>query len=523
MDSGASFFARNIVAVYFVYGLAFFSMGLALWLESGRTSEFRLARAIGPLAGFGIVHGLHEWFEMFQRLASAGVGNIPPWMLLEEVRIGHLLVSFVLLVVFGVRLLYSGLREAGNERLFAYATAITLTLVWLASVLATHRLYHPTGVDFTTALDVLARYILGVPGASLAAWAMILERRTFRQRGMETAAQAILWAAVALGLYGVVGQLFPRPSYLFPANVVNAELFQRLFGIPIQLFRAVMAAAVAVAMIRTLRAFEVERQQRLLAAQEARLAAQQEAMATQQRAQAATEALYQELRARDALRQQLLHQVVTAQEKERQRVARELHDGPGQTLTALGLGMAALGESLKADPALAGRQAADLKTLNAQALQELHEVIADLRPSVLDNLGLAPALRGQIQSFEVRSGVKTQLVIDGQRRPMDPEMETVVFRIAQEALTNVTKHAAAQNVRVQVTYREDSLQLAVQDDGRGFDPQAALHTNGARRTAWGLLGIQERASLVGGSCRIASRPGAGTTIEVTIPYGTEGR
>lgn len=129
MDSGASFSARNIVAVYFVYGLAFFSMGLALWLESGRTSEFRLARAIGPLAGFGIVHGLHEWFEMFQRLASAGVDNIPPWMLLEEVRIGHPLVSFVLLVIFGVRLLYSSLRDTGNEQLFAYGAAGALVIV----------------------------------------------------------------------------------------------------------------------------------------------------------------------------------------------------------------------------------------------------------------------------------------------------------------------------------------------------------------------------------------------------------
>ena len=101
----AIFFENNIVVIYFFYGLAFFCMGLFVWLESGRASSFRLARAMGPLAGFGIIHGLHEWFAMFQRMQDTA--NIPEWLLSDSLRLAHLVVSFLLLIVFGIRLVYA--------------------------------------------------------------------------------------------------------------------------------------------------------------------------------------------------------------------------------------------------------------------------------------------------------------------------------------------------------------------------------------------------------------------------------
>lgn len=529
MNTVAEFFQHNIIVIYFFYGLAFFSMGLVVWLESGRTSEFRIARAMGPLAGFGIIHGLHEWFEMFQRLGEAQATNIPAWLLLDNVRIGHLVLSFLLLVIFGVRLIYSSRKEDGNEHLFAYLSAGALLVVWLVSVAITRRLY-ARPADLIAVQDVLARYILGIPGALLAAWAIVLEQRTFKVRGMPGFGRDLLRAALALILYGVVGQLFPRPSFLFPANIVNSELFLALFGVPIQLFRAFIAAVMALFVIRALRAFDLERQQRLLAANEARLAAQQEALAVQQQARAETEQLnrelqaamqdlsilYQEVQRREALRGELLHQVVSAQEHERQRIARELHDGTGQTLTALGLGIAAASENMQVDPELAGRQLRELRHFSDRALQELRDVIGNLRPSILDDLGLVPALQSQAQEFEARTGVRTTFVVNGRRRRMQPEIETVVFRIAQEALTNVAKHAAATAATMELTFADDALHLMVKDDGRGFDPAAALHTN-ARRRAWGLLGMQERVALVGGSWTVESQPGQGTTIQVTVP------
>ena len=516
MDPVTEIFTQNIVVVYFVYGLAFFSMGLVVWLESRRNSEFRIARAMGLLAGFGILHGLHEWFEMFQILSQSETTNIPGWLLLDEIRIPHLVLSFLLLAIFGVRLQYAIHRKDGHEQRFAYVAAAALFAIWLASVLITRAVYEPNQAAIVTASDVLARYIIGIPGAILAAWAIILEQRSFKSKGMAGFGRDLRWAAWALILYGIVGQLFPKESFLFPSTVLNSQLFLDLFGIPVQFFRAVQAMIMAFFVFRALRAFEVERQQRLDSAHEARLAAQRQALETQKQAQRATDQLNRELRERETLLGQLLQKVVSAQEGERERIARELHDGTGQILTALGLGLAAAGESIRSDPDLATKQLSELKHLNAEALQELHDLIGDLRPAILDDLGLIPALKGQVREFEARTGVEAAFRVEGKRRPLRPDIETIVFRIGQEALTNIAKHAGAEHVIVELCYNERLLRLVVQDDGQGFDPEEALHVDGPRR-AWGLLGMQERVALVGGACNIESQPGSGTRIEATIP------
>ena len=220
---------------------------------------------------------------------------------------------------------------------------------------------------------------------------------------------------------------------------------------------------------------------------------------------------------REELLGELLHKVVTAQEGERRRIARELHDGTGQILTGLGLGLAAASESLQSDPAVAQKQIVELKGLNAHALEELHHVIGDLRPAVLDDLGLVPALMNQVKQFENRFGVEAEFRTTGPRRRLQPEVETIIFRIGQEALTNIAKHARATKACVELLFHENCMKLIVTDDGCGFNPESELRRDSSNRTAWGLLGIQERASLVGGVCFINSKIGKGTTIHVTVP------
>lgn len=541
MDTITLFFEHNIVVVYFGYGLAFFCMGLAVWLESGHTAEFRMARAMGPLAGFGLVHGLHEWFEMFQRLGRAGATTIPQWLLLDQVRLAHLVLSFVLLIMFGVRLIDYSRQEketpAGPTPPFTFAqlSLSALLLTWGVSLAATWWLYHPTPDQFLTVVDVLSRYILGIPGALLSSWAIVLEQQTFGLRGMSGTGRDLLRAALALVLYGVIGQAFPHQSFLFPSTILNSDWFSQTFGIPIQLFRAFAAMAMAIFVIRALRAFELENQQRLLTANRARLEAQQKTMALQEQSRQETEQLneqlqtamhdlshlYQALQSREAVQRDLLHQVVTAQEHERQRIARDLHDTTGQALTALGLGLAAVGEAVANKPELAIRQLGQLKGLTSQALEELRDLIGNLRPAVLDDLGLVPAVQGFGRDFEGRNGIHTSVTISGRRQRLAPELETIIFRVVQEALTNVARHAAAHNVAIQLTFRPESLSLVIADDGCGFDPQQALQPQ-AKRRAWGLLGMRERIALVQGQCDIQSAPGRGCTLQITIPLEKEG-
>ena len=218
---------RNIVFVYFFYGLAFFAMGLVVILESTRASDFRFARALPALAAFGILHGVHEWFEMFQIFAAheggrtAGLGE-------EWLRIILLVASFLCLLDFGLRLL----PDAENRPTVTLGRVAALTSIYVAGVVVIRLRWTPAPVELQAAADVLARYSLGIPSSLLACWALLRERHDFHLRGMSLYGQDLLWAALAFFVYGVFGQLFTRPSFLYPSLIVNTAMFTRTFGIP---------------------------------------------------------------------------------------------------------------------------------------------------------------------------------------------------------------------------------------------------------------------------------------------------
>ncbi|MBI3363239.1 MAG: sensor histidine kinase [Chloroflexi bacterium] len=494
MHALADFFAQNIILIYFLYGLAFFSMGLAVLLESGKASEIRLARALLPLGVFGLMHGVHEWGEMFQKILAI-TSDYRPLPDQEALRLLWLVVSFAALVVFGMMLIVDSNDPIRSRKV--WLVPVVLTIVWLGGV-PLLRAVAPTTDDWLAAADVWARYTLGIPAGVLAAWGLVRQQRSFREQGLVRFGRDSLWAAVAFGWYGVFGQFFTRPSVMFPSTFLNTDLFLHLFGIPVQLFRAAMATVAAVFVIRSLRAFEVERARRLGELQEAQL---------------------RESERREALRRDLLRQIVTAQEAERQRIARELHDETGQALTALGLGLRSIKSNLKTDPALAERHAAELEALAGRALDDLRHVVSDLRPSQLDDLGLVAALRWYAQEVEARTGMAVQLETRGPRPTLTPELNTVLFRIAQEALTNVVRHARATHAVLRLFFDESEVSLEVVDDGQGFEPEQVFAA-GPGRKPWGLIGMQERATLVGGECRVMSAIGHGTEVMVVVPTGT---
>jgi two-component system, NarL family, sensor histidine kinase UhpB len=202
--------------------------------------------------------------------------------------------------------------------------------------------------------------------------------------------------------------------------------------------------------------------------------------------------------------------ILEAQEAERSRIARELHDETGSALTAILLGLAAIDEAVTLTGA---RQASAALRRNASsALENVGRLAFALRPPALDAFGLAPALKDLCSVLEERGGPKVELQIDlptGTRLPA--KLETAIFRITQEALTNVVKHADADTVRITFAVGERSVLLAVEDDGRGF-----FQARGADG-GFGLIGMRERVASVNGSLDIKSEPGAGTRIAVEIP------
>jgi signal transduction histidine kinase len=232
--------------------------------------------------------------------------------------------------------------------------------------------------------------------------------------------------------------------------------------------------------------------------------------------------LYTELQQKERARSHLLQKVISAQEEERRRIARELHDETSQALTALALGLEAAANDPRAgDPqALKGRVVA-LKPLVINTLDEVHNLIFDLRPACLDDLGLVAALQWYADKRLVGLGIAHAIAVEGEERRLPGEVEAALFRIVQEALTNVIKHAEADSVRLNLAFAQRSLTLVVADDGRGFDASRALsHHDGER--GYGLLGMHERVELLSGTLEVVSRPGEGTRLSISVPLADPG-
>ncbi len=230
-------------------------------------------------------------------------------------------------------------------------------------------------------------------------------------------------------------------------------------------------------------------------------------------AQAATH-LAQIEQSADELRK-LSQKLTKAQEEERRSLSRELHDQVGQMLTALSMELGNLEELGPAGSGDFGRHLVEAKKLNQDTLRTVRNISSGLRPSVLDELGLAPALRWQAREFERRSGVNVELELDGELDHIPEEHRTCIYRIVQEGLTNSARHARAKVIRVSVHGGADALALTVEDDGAGFDVKKA------RGQGLGLLNIEERARDLGGRVQFLSSPSKGTLIRCELPLSKE--
>lgn len=228
----------------------------------------------------------------------------------------------------------------------------------------------------------------------------------------------------------------------------------------------------------------------------------------------------QQLREKEEDRTRLLEKVISAQEEERKRIARELHDEAGQALSSLMLGLKHMEETCL-DPSEKSR-AEELRALAADTLELTHDLALELRPSTLDDLGLAAALERYAKDYARKHDIHLDFhaaALQDKRLPAQEEI--VLYRIVQEALANVAKHADARNVSVVLEERNGTTVVIVEDDGKGFDVQAVMSSAGRSRHL-GLLGMEERAALIGGKLTIESQPGTGTAVFVEVPRATDG-
>ena len=484
----------DITLVFFIYGLAFFCLGLAMLLESGRSPLLAEARVLRPLAIFGLVHGSHEWLEMFLDKSEWLVFQYPTQI--AWLRIGVLTLSFVSLIIFGLQVLQPQ-RKLSQRDLVIWGTASGVYAMLV--VLIGFSLWQ-NHTDRLSHIDAMARYLLAVPGAALASLALHRWATNEERQSRRTLGHSLRWAAWSFAIYALTQAVVP-PLDVFPADTLNTANFTAWTGIPIQVVRAITAVVITIAMIRAIQLVEVERQEQFRAVQQARL----DALAQVQ----------QELVKRETMRQELLRHTVIAQEEERARIARELHDETAQTLTAFTLHLAALKKAAPEDPTVED-QVRQLQTLSQQVSEDIHRLVRDLHPAQLDDLGLVPALQYLADETHKHMDLKVHLEIDGERQRLDPLIETVCYRVAQEALTKVARHAGVAEACLQIQFQPQHVALRVIDQGSGFDPDEIL----SPPRGWGLAGMRERAESVGGELHLRPEPGEGTEVEVVIPINS---
>jgi len=209
--------------------------------------------------------------------------------------------------------------------------------------------------------------------------------------------------------------------------------------------------------------------------------------------------------------------ILQAQEEERKRISLELHDVIAQTLTGINIQLAALAKRTRLNPDEFDRSIAQTQRLVEKSVDVVHQFSRDLRPAVLDDLGLIPALHSFMKNFTAQTGVRTHLTVFAGVEHLDTAGRTVLFRVAQEALTNVARHAQASNVEVSIHKLPDCICMKIKDDGKSFQAQRQLKARGSKRL--GLLGMRERLEMIGGHFDVESALGKGTTIQAKIPIG----
>ena len=493
----------DLLFIYFLYGLGFFTMGLVIALESFRKPSLGNAYQLIPLAVFGILHGIHEWLEIFL-LQTIWLGLDFP----ESVTIGRLSllgISFLFLLYFGIR----SFQFKKNGRKLAGILFFSVLGIYYIFMVVNLLMFATRGADLTsTFVDVIIRYLLAFPSAIFASVGVFQQSREFRiQRRISLAKMA---GIVAFGflVYGLT-QLFVPSIDLNPARFINQITFTDLFGFPVQLIRAFMAIIIMIGMVLVVSLFEKERQEQFFNAQKDRLDAMKQ--------------IQDELTQRETLRKEYLRHIVQAQEDERARIARELHDETSQVLSAFSLDLATLRKLSSRRNDLI-KLVDRLQSLSKQMSQGLYRLVHDLRPAQLDDLGLVSALEYLTQCEQCPPGLylhlekcspgfHSHLKIEGRERRLDPIVETVLFRVAQEALTNSCKHSQSDYSSVSLIFDDERVLIRIEDQGIGFNTSDSFPSP----RGWGLAGMQERVESVGGIIKILSSPGNGTIIEVIVP------
>lgn len=464
MEALHSFIDTNMTLIYFVYGQVYFTTGLAIALQQRSLSNFRLARHLWLLAGFGIVHGLGEWGHVFIPIQDAYLSE--DWMVilykLQGIAFG---ISFGFLLQFGITMIAPHLgRGARTIKIICWAAPAWSLFITVTGVLL---------VDGVNG-EIMLRYLLGFPAAVLTAAAFLAERRTFFRLPSRTAGAVLGLTAATFALYAVLSGLIVPKQGLWVLSWMNYGSVFSSTGLPIQFYRALVGLAMTIFIIWTLSIFDLELRHRLESTE----------------------------------RKQALLQ-------DRQRIARDLHDGVVQSIYSAGLQLeVAAGLTRQSE-------AKEVPVIIRRVVNQLNDVMGDVRKYIF-KLGPARAgeidfneyLENMVHEFTASGHISARIHVEGERHELSPGQKQNIAFVVQECLSNIAKHASASTVALRFSFEEDSLLILIEDDGVGMTSSPAEIRNSGN----GLRSMAERAASMAAEFAISARAGGGTAVSLKIPY-----
>lgn len=479
MDLVREFFSANYAVVLFAYGLVFFLMGFAIYVRIRVPVELKLARSLGLLALFGLLHGFADWGNVFIPIQ---MNYLPSKvvMVLSALHAVLTALSFAVLLAFGLRLLTDSERANRRVRLIP-AVLYGIWLIWFVSA----PLLVPEW-EFSAwlaAAEAAARYFLALPASIVAAYALTKQGAELDRFGLGHLVRYLDWGVFAFAVYAVGAGVFTAPAPFWPANAVNENAFFTLTGLPIQVLRGTAGAILAYSVVRILEIFDIEAVRQIEIAESART---------------------------------LL--------EERARIARDLHDGVIQSLYAVGLSAETADMLLDQDVSKARVHLRAASGGLARAVNDLRAYITNLDAPPTNSRSLREQLTEVVESWRQEFSGRIELSLKQSPFRVRPwprlaadDMHNLV-QLLREAVANAIRHSRAGEIKIAVVLGPGSLSVTVKDDGAGFRPPSDLTTAaqgpGAGR---GLTNMAERARLLGGTLTIRSAPGRGTRVGLRMP------
>jgi signal transduction histidine kinase len=459
-------FTINHEIIYFVYGLVFFVLGLAIALQSRHSSRLDLARNLTWLAAFGFLHGFNEWGDLFIPIQAAYLSP-EIILILNYLHLLLLAASFTCLFEFGAALL-----ESLQPRKWLHILAVGLLVAWCIIVFVPLRLRIADFTNWFNTGGALARYFIGLPGGLLAAYAL---RKHTLQRiapfNVPQIVRAMQAAGVTMALYALAAGLIVAPVNFFPGNWLNTDTFTRYLLVPPQLVRALLGLIIAATTIRMLEIFDVETSRQIESMKENQMVAD-----------------------------------------ERERIARELHDGTIQKVYTAGLLVKSAQNLALAETPLAARLATAVGVLD-DAIGDLRQNLSELHAPVQSQEPLKSKLEKLVTDPRFSSLVDVTLHLDLPGSDMfPPERCAHVLAIVQETLANIVRHARARHITVAASRPGERLHLTIQDDGIGI-PVNVIEGHGLRN-------MRDRAALLHGQL-VVEKMEKGTSVTLDIPWKVE--